>query len=174
MPLFFQSKCPGFATRANAIRLVYRQIRFSKTSQMPRRNSRQPHSCEKRSSETPILPCAKIRIFRKCRKLFAEKSHLRRMNEWPKMAKNAKAHKMRHLAKTHFSQMFWGCISKPMNNRLSWWDDYRLTAANVRRSIRPVFPMRPCNSRCKDTNKRAKNKINPHLFFLSSASIFEL
>lgn len=104
------------------------------------------------------LPCAKIRIFRKCRKLFAEKSHLRRMNEWPKMAKNAKAHKMSHLAKTHFSQMFWGCISKPMNNRLSWWDDYRLTAANVRRSIRPVFPMRPCNSRCKDTNKRAKNK----------------
>ena len=135
MPLFFQSKCPGFATRANAIRLVYRQIRFSKTSQMPRSNSRQPHSCEKRSSETPILPCTKIRIFRKC---------------------------------------FWGGISKPMNNRLSWWDDYRLTAANVRRSIRPVFPMRPCNSRCKDTNKRAKNKINPHLFFLSSASIFEL
>jgi hypothetical protein len=63
-------------------------------------------SCEKLSRETAILPYAKVLIFRKCRKLFPPKIHLRTFYEQPKIAKNAKTLEKSHLRKPIFSQMF--------------------------------------------------------------------
>jgi hypothetical protein len=63
-------------------------------------------SCEKHPRETAILSCAKVLIFRKCRKLFPQKIHLRTFYEHPKIAKNAKTLEKSHLRKPIFSQMF--------------------------------------------------------------------
>ena len=84
------------------------RMRILESSQMVNRLSSKTGICEKISPRTPILSCAKILIFRKCRKLFSIFLHLRRIVSILFLHVFVKTFKMRLLRKTDFSQMFCG------------------------------------------------------------------
>ena len=80
MPSFFDVKCRDCNPTPTLTSLITRQLYSRKISQMSKPLSPFHGSCEKPCLETPIPSLAKVLIFRKCRKFFPEKTHLRKNN----------------------------------------------------------------------------------------------
>ena len=106
MPSFFDVKCWGFAHLQLVISLIFSDLSHLQKFANDLASIPSNRLLRKMPSFFPCFCGAKIVIFRKCRKLFAQFIHLRNFYSFTCCQDSVKTLEMRHLRKPHFSQMF--------------------------------------------------------------------
>ena len=102
-------------------------------------------SCENRTRFPSILSGAKILIFRKSPKHFCHFLHFREIFAYPFCQETIKTLKMRHLRKSHFSQMICALVYQQVKERL--FDS--LYHCDFHRFLLKLLYRHPINSPCR-------------------------